>query len=157
MRKFSFGKSSKTNSKYGASKALYDGIVFDSIYERDRYIYLKHLEKQGVISQLKRQVRFQLIPKTTKTVAKKLKTKTKFIERVVELPAEYHCDFLYIENGLYICEEFKSKMTAKLPDYILRRKIMVRKICEHNKKGFGQWVFRETVYHNKKKTIITDK
>lgn len=157
MIRHGFRNPTKAGSKYGASKALYDGIVFDSIYERDRYIYLKHLEKIGVISQLKRQVRFMLIPKTTKTVAQHLKTKIKYVERVAELPAEYHCDFLYIENGLYICEEFKSQMTAKLPDYILRRKLMVRKIYEHNKKGFGQWVFRETVYYNKKKTIITDK
>ena len=147
----------QTNSKYGSSKVEFQGIVFDSKYERDRYLYLLDLQKQGKISGLRRQTPFLLIPKATKLVPKQLKTKVKYVERVVEIQSLYHNDFTYIEDGKYVCEEFKSAMTSKLADYILRRKLMVQKICKHNHKGRSQWVFREVVYFNKHKTIITDK
>ena len=138
MKRFGAGHS---HSKYGSSKVEFHGIVFDSKYE----------------SGLRRQTPFLLIPKATKLVAKQLKTKVKYVERVVEMQSLYHNDFTYIEDGKYICEEFKSAMTSKLADYILRRKLMVQKIYKHNKKGRSQWVFREVVYFNKRKTIITDK
>jgi hypothetical protein len=145
------------NSKYGSSKVEFQGIVFDSKYERDRYLYLLDLQKQGKISGLRRQTPFLLIPKATRLVPKQLKTKVKYVERVVEMQSLYHNDFTYIEGGKYISEEFKSAMTSKLADYILRRKLMVQKIYKHNKKNRSQWVFREVVYFNKRKTIITDK
>jgi hypothetical protein len=154
MKRFGVGHS---NSKYGSSKVEFQGIVFDSKYERDRYLYLLDLQKQGKISGLRRQTPFLLIPKATKLFPKQLKTKVKYVERVVEIQSLYHNDFTYIEDGKYICEEFKSAMTSKLADYILRRKLMVQKIYKHNKKNHGQWVFREVVYFNKRKTIITDK
>lgn len=146
-----------SKNKFHASKVVYQGIEFDSTYERDRYIYLMDLQKQGLISNLHLKSGFMLIPKTTKIVPIRLKTKTKFVERVVEQEASYHNDFTYMENGKYVCEEFKSSMTSKLPDYILRRKLMVKKIYVHNAKERGQWIFREVVYCNKNKTIITDK
>ena len=154
MKRFGAGHS---HSKYGSSKVEFQGIVFDSKYERDRYIYLLDQQKQGKISALRRQTPFLLIPKATKLVAKQLKTKVKYVERVVELQSLYHDDFSYIEDGRYICEEFKSSMTSKLADYILRRKLMVQKIYKHNRKGRSQWVFREVVYYRKTKIVITDK
>lgn len=151
-----FGRNN-SSSKYGSSKVNYKGMVFDSKYELERYLLLLGLEKEGKISQLRRQTPFELIPKTTKLVPKQLKTKVRYDERVVEMAAMYHNDFTYIEDGKYISEEFKSVMTSKLADYILRRKLMVKKIHEHNAKGRSQWLFREAIYYNKKKTIITDK
>lgn len=154
MKKWGY---SQANNKYGASKVVFKGIKFDSTYERDRYIYLCHLQKKGLISGLRLQQKFVLIKKTIKLVPKQLKTKVRWDKRVVEQEADYHCDFVYIENGVYVCEEFKSVMTSKLADYILRRKLMVKKIYEHNAKGRSKWIFREVVYYNKKKIIITDK
>mgnify|MGYP002622421921 CR=1 FL=1 len=154
MRRF---ERKSTNNKFGASKVEYKGIKFDSTYERDRYIYLCQLQKEGKISGLRLQTPFLIIPKATKLVPKQLKTKVKYVERCVELQSLYHNDFTYYEDGKYISEEFKSAMTSKLADYILRRKLMVQKIYKHNKKGRSQWVFREVVYYNKKKTVITDK
>ena len=154
MKRFGAGQG---NSKYGSSKVEFQGIVFDSKYERDRYLYLLDQQKQGKISGLRRQTPFLLIPKATRLVPKQLKTKVKYVERVVEMQSLYHNDFTYIEDGKYICEEFKSAMTSKLSDYILRRKLMVQKIYKHNSKCRSQWVFREVVYYNKRKTIITDK
>jgi len=154
MKRFGIGQN---KSKYGSSKVEFQGIIFDSKYEVQRYIYLLQLQKEGKISGLRRQTPFLLIPKATKLVPKQLKTKVKYVERVVEIQSLYHNDFTYIEDGKYVCEEFKSAMTSKLADYILRRKLMVQKIYNHNKKGHGQWIFREVVYFNKRKTIITDK
>ena len=146
------------NNKYGASKVVFKGISFDSRYERDRYIYLCHLQKQGKISGLRLQVGFRIIKKVIKLVPVQLKTKVRYDPKVVEQEARYHCDFLYEENGRIIVEEFKSKMTAELPDYILRRKLMVNKIYDHNERPKRkQWVFREVVYERKGKTTITDK
>jgi hypothetical protein len=144
-------------NKYGASKVVFNGTTFDSKYERDRYIYLLSMQKKGEISQLRMQVRFRIIKKVVKLIPVQLKTKVRYNQRVVEKEALYTCDFLYVENGKYIIEEFKSAMTAELPDYVLRRKLMVNKIYDHNAKGRSQWVFREVVYHSKNKTIITDK
>ena len=144
-----------SKSKYNAHKVALKGVTYDSHYERDRAIKLMHMQRMGEISGLRRQVKFVIIPRTVRTVELQLKTKTKKVQRVVEMEATYHCDFLYKEDDKYIIEEFKSEMTASLADYILRRKLMVRKIQEHNAKGRSQWVFREVVYG--KKTIITDK
>jgi hypothetical protein len=145
------------NNKYGASKVVFKDISFDSRYERDRYIYLCHLQKQGKISGLRLQVGFRIIKKVIKLIPVQLKTKVRYDQRVVEKEARYHCDFLYKEDGKIIVEEFKSVMTAELPDYVLRRKLMVNKIYDHNERpNRTQWVFREVIY-DKKKTTITDK
>lgn len=154
-----FGGFKHTNSKFGSSKAEWNGLIFDSKYELQHYLYLLGLQKEGKICGLRRQTPFLLIPKTTKIVPKQLKTKVKYVERTIELQALYHNDFTYFDNEkkVYVCSEFKSAMTCKLADYILRRKLMVKKIYNHNQKGRSQWVFREVVYVNKKKTTITDK
>ena len=148
-----------TNNKFMANKVTFMGIKFDSLYERDFYIRLLGLQKEGKISGLRLQTPFLLIPRTTKIASTQLKTKVRYDERVVEMEAWYHNDFTYYdhEKNVYVCCEYKSAMTSKLRDYILRRKLMVRKIYEHNAKGRSQWVFREVVYFNKRKTIITDK
>ena len=146
MKWLKYGEYKKPTAKYWQHKVQYKGKWFDSTHERDRYIYLQHLEKQGKISNLRTQVSFELITQTTKTVPIQLKTKIRYDEKVVEQNAEYTCDFVYIENGKYICEEFKSEQTAKLADYVLRRKLMIKKMYAHNAKGKGQWIFREVVY-----------
>ena len=53
--RYGFGR---TNNKYGASKVVFKGITFDSRYERDRYIYLCHLQKEKKISGLRLQQGF---------------------------------------------------------------------------------------------------
>lgn len=47
-------------SKYGNKRVQYMGKMFDSIGERDRYIFLKSLEGVGEIRNLRCQVRFKL-------------------------------------------------------------------------------------------------
>lgn len=147
-----------TKNKYGAHKVMYRGIKFDSNYERDRYIYLCSQQKKGKISGLRLQQGFVLITHTTKKIPVQLKTKVRWETRVVEQDAEYHCDFVYFEDGKIICEEFKSEETSKLQDYILRRKLMIKKIYAHNEReGRTPWVFREVVYDWHGTQTITDK
>ena len=63
---------------------VYNDIKFDSIYERDRYIYLVELQKQGLISQLRLKTKFTIIAPTIKYVPIQLKTKVKYVNKVVE-------------------------------------------------------------------------
>lgn len=49
-------------NKYGNKKTQYKGISFDSKKECEYFIYLESLEAQGEISELQRQVRFELQP-----------------------------------------------------------------------------------------------
>ena len=49
-------------SKYHAKKTVVDGITFDSKREADRYLVLKNMEEDGTIEDLRRQVRYELIP-----------------------------------------------------------------------------------------------
>lgn len=49
-------------SKYKNKKVEWQGIKFDSIKERDRYLYLKDMERLGQIEDLKLQVKYELIP-----------------------------------------------------------------------------------------------
>lgn len=143
----------KGTNKYGAHKSTYDGITFDSTVERQRYMYLKYQQQNGEISNLHRQMRFLIIPKLTKMVAKQLKTKIRYDERVVELPAYYTGDFIYKENGKYVIEDVKNEYSQDIRDYPLRRKLMMQKIVAHNKKGRGQWFFRESILKGKSLVI----
>ena len=76
-------------SKYGNIKTrTSDGIVHDSMKEANRWCELKMLEKAGLIQDLQRQVKFELIPKQDG-------------ERAVH----YVADFVYVEDGKKIVEE----------------------------------------------------
>ena len=107
------------NSKYGNRKVKRDGMVFDSKREADRWNELKLLEKAGKISNLQRQVKYELIPtqysdwEYTKNGKKK----------VVEREASYIADFVYHDNvlGTEIVEDVKGMRTEA---YIIKRKLM---------------------------------
>ena len=114
------------------------------------FTVLRRLQQLGLLS----------ISSTTKLVPKQLKTKVRYDTRVVEQDSRYTCDFFYKEDGKIIVEEFKSEQTSKLPDYVLRRKLMIKKIYKHNeRKGRTPWVFREVIYYfdKNKQTTIEDK
>lgn len=111
-------------NKYGNRKVYVDGKVFDSVKEYRRYTELKLLEAAGVISDLRGQVRFELIPAQYETIrnysktGKRLKDKQKCVERAVE----YIADFVYTDtDGCEIVEDTKGKRTK---EYIIKRKLM---------------------------------
>ena len=56
----------KGNSKYKAKKTIVDGIKFDSQKEGRYYKQLKLMERQGLIKDIRLQVKFELQPKYKK-------------------------------------------------------------------------------------------
>ena len=94
-------------SKFGNRKTTVDGLVFDSKREATRWQQLKLLERGGLITDLQRQVKFELIPK-----------------QVGERPAHYIADFVYteVQNGLRVVEDTKGYRTR---EYVLKRKLML--------------------------------
>lgn len=113
-------------SKYGNVKTTTsDGITHDSQKEANRWCELKMLERAGKITDLKRQVEFELIPAQYESVprvsksGKTLKDKQVLIEKAVK----YIADFTYYDDkGKYIVEDSKGKKTK---DYIIKRKLML--------------------------------
>lgn len=96
--------------KYNNRKLMIDGEVFDSHKEARRYRELASLQRAGQISDLKRQVRYELIP--TQRIGGK----------VVEKSCVYIADFVYTENGETVVEDTKGFRTR---DYIIKRKLML--------------------------------
>lgn len=139
--------------KYFSKKIRNEHGEFDSKAEFERYLQLKQQETEGLISCLKQQVRFEIIPMTPKKVEKKLKTKTKEIEMVDERAKYYTADFTYLNSdGQYVISEVKSVGTQLARDYPLRRALIKRIIFLHNEEvGFQDWVFEEYVISNKRK------
>lgn len=102
----------------------------------------------GKIEKLKLQECFETLPKQMKLVPVKMKTKTKYVERVDEMAVHYHADFFYYDclSHKYIIEEVKSAATAKVRDYPLRRKLvklMVKRLNEQA--GEELYVFNEII------------
>ena len=109
--------------KYNATKTIVDGIKFDSKKEAKRYLQLKELEKNGDIKNLKRQVKFELIPaqREPDTVGKRGgKIKGKLIEKAWT----YRADFTYtdVKTGEYVVEDVKGFKTS---EYKAKRKAML--------------------------------
>lgn len=107
--------------KYHQRKRIWKGMTFDSTLERNRYIRLQAAVQEGVISELRRQVRFELVPAQYEDVEVQLKTKTKIVTKCVERPVAYIADFTYRKGDGYVIEDTKGFRT---PDYIIKRKIM---------------------------------
>ena len=84
-----------------------DGIEHDSRKEARRWCELKLLERAGKITDLQRQVKYELIPKQDG-----------------ERACHYVADFVYIdcETGEKVVEDTKGKKTK---DYIIKRKLML--------------------------------
>lgn len=110
-------------SKYGAKKAIIDGITFDSKKEAKRYQELSMMQRSGFISSLQMQVKYVLIPaqREPDIVGKRGgKVQGKLLEREVA----YIADFVYVDNdtGETIVEDTKGFRT---PEYIIKRKLML--------------------------------
>lgn len=115
-------------NKYGNKKVVVDGIVFDSKREAKRYKELKLLEKCGAISDLKRQVTYELIPtqkeESTKVYTKGRKKGQPIPGKTIERAVYYVADFTYIDTatGKTVVEDTKGVRTK---EYIMKRKLML--------------------------------
>lgn len=126
MGKFSNFLGFGGRSKYGNKKVEYEGIVFDSKKELQRFFVLKEAEAAGRITNLQRQVRFQLIPAVTEEYEVALKTKTVTKTRTAQRAIYYTCDFQYEKDGALVVEDVKSApiMTKNDKAYQLRKKML---------------------------------
>ena len=97
-------------SKYGSRKITRVGITFDSQKEYRRFCELRLLERAGKVTDLQRQVKFELIPSQ------------RIGGKVVERACNYIADFVYTENGKKVVEDTKGFKTT---DYIIKRKLML--------------------------------
>ncbi len=98
--------------KYRNRKITVDGETFDSRKEYVRYRELVLLQRAGRISDLKRQVKIELIPSQ------------RIGGKVVERACHYVADFVYAENGEMVVEDTKGFRTK---DYIIKRKLLLHK------------------------------
>lgn len=100
-------------NKYHAKKIFdpKDGL-FDSKKEYNRWLYLKSEEEKGRITNLQRQVPFEVIPQQRDEFGK-----------VIERAAKYVADFVYGDNdNQLVVEDTKGFKTS---DYIIKRKLML--------------------------------
>ena len=97
--------------KYGNSKITIDGIRFDSKREAQRWQELRLMERAGRITDLRRQVKFVLIPSQRGEDGK-----------VIEKQVTYIADFVYLKDGKTVVEDSKGYRTEV---YRLKKKMML--------------------------------
>lgn len=100
-------------SKYHARKTTVDGITFDSHKEADRYLVLRGMEEDGSIEDLRRQVRYELVPAFN-------------VDGSHYRPVYYVADFVYMdkETGKEVVEDVKGVRTDV---YRLKSKLFARR------------------------------
>lgn len=99
----------KTN-KFNAQSVTIDGIFFASTLEGDRYHQLKLMQAAGLISNLKTQPRYQLLPKKGR-----------------ERAWWHRPDFEYLEDGKLVVEDTKGVPTEL---WKLKRRLFTDKYPE---------------------------
>lgn len=100
--------------------------VFDSQKELDRWDLLQIMEQRGEISDLQRQVSYVLVPSQYIKVWKTVRKKEVLKDKRVEAPITYRADFQYrLPDGKLIVEDVKSEVTRRLPEYVMKRKLML--------------------------------
>lgn len=123
-----FAPGANAKSKYKNKKVEIDGIVFDSIKESERYLFLKEQQRLGIISNLRTHVTYELIPHQTYTVhkTKQLKTKLKEwdVERVLFKSIDFTPDFVYKHNGKTVAEDVKGSKFVVSRDFPIRQKLL---------------------------------
>ena len=113
---------------YSISTKTSDGLVFDSHREARRWEQLLLLHKAGKISELQRQVKYDLLPKQYETEerygkdGKRLKDHVKVAEREVC----YVADFVYTDDaGQLVVEDAKGYKGSTAYDiFVIKRKLM---------------------------------
>lgn len=112
----------RRKNKYHAKKAYREvnGVLteFDSQREAQRWDELCMLQSAGKIQDLKRQVRFVLIPPQRERLPNGKPGK------VIEREVAYIADFFYRERGETVVEDAKG---CKTPEYIIKRKLMLER------------------------------
>lgn len=117
--------------KYKNNPVEYDGINFDSKREAKRYAELKLLERAGEITDLQRQVKFELIPAQYETVERwsdKTGKRLKDGKRLLEKECSYIADFVYCMDGRLVVEDvkgYRDPQSAGYAKFVIKRKLML--------------------------------
>ena len=114
----------RSANKYRNTKLNIDGEIFDSRKELKRYQELRLMESAGEIKDLKRQVKYILIPtqREPDTVGKRGGIKK---GRLLEKECAYWADFEYTDkSGNTVVEDVKSEIT-RTTEYRIKRKLML--------------------------------
>lgn len=102
-----------------------DGIQHDSQKEATRWCELKLVERAGKITDLKRQVEYELIPDQYETYERYSKTGKRLKDgiKLIERRCCYVADFVYtdVSTGQTVVEDTKGVRTK---EYIIKRKLM---------------------------------
>lgn len=126
--KAAYGKQkARGSSKYHAEKVTVNGITFDSKKEARRYLELTALEQAGKIHDLRRQVKYLLIPEQRESCTEIYKSGPKKGQckpgRVLERECAYYADFdYYTEDGTHVVEDAKGVRTEV---YRLKKKMLL--------------------------------
>lgn len=116
-----FARSKK--NKYNAKSVEYDGIKFDSQKEALRYKELRFLISEGIITDLRRQVKYLLIPtqREPDTIGARGGVKQ---GKLLERECSYIADFVYtvVETGETVVEDTKG---FKTKEYAIKKKLML--------------------------------
>lgn len=121
---FQKGFKREKGKKYNNKTFEADGYKWDSKKEYQRWIVLKEAEAQGIITDLQRQVKFELIPAVIEEYVEHLKTKDKIKTRVLQRPITYTADACYYKDGEYVVEDCKISPKVKPDKYVLKAKMM---------------------------------
>lgn len=92
-------------SKYGNVKVEVFGIKFDSIKESNRFLKLRQMQKEGKISKLELQPRFDCDVNGVRVCF-------------------YKADFSYFTENRFVVEDVKSAFTAKNREFRLKKKLV---------------------------------
>ena len=117
-------------SKFGNKITYVGDIRFDSKSEANYYLMLLERQRRGDISDLRRQVSYELMPKITeeKQEVKHLKTKDKIVRKQVTIQkaVNYIADFVYVDNktGLEHIVDVKGKTAPLTKEFQLKQKMM---------------------------------
>jgi len=116
-----------SGKKYGNAKSEVDGEIFDSRKEARRYIELQWLLKAGTIKDLRRQVRFVLVPaqREPDEIGPRGGRKP---GKLIEKEVAYMADFVYTDTdtGETVVEDVKGyKGGGAYAVFSLKRKLML--------------------------------
>lgn len=104
----------KKRPKYNNTKVINKFGTFDSDHEWQRFQKLWYMQRAGLISDLRRQVKYELVPGVKLEGEKRKK------------PAlRYFADFVYLDQfGREVIEDAKSKATRRTKDYRQKKHLM---------------------------------
>lgn len=114
----------KKGNKYGNKRVFRHGQWFDSEHEADRFFELSMMQRAGLISDLRTQVPFELIPTQREPDIIGVRGGIKK-GKCIEKSCVYYADFVYVDkNGEQIVEDAKSPAT-RTEAYKIKKKLML--------------------------------